>query len=319
MPFDIQPSALILCMALSIDVFFGEWPKAIHPVVWVGRGIALLQRLAPVGPWYLQLTAGMLMAVIVPAGCVMLTLLALWALAGWPLASSILGVYLLKSTFALRALGAAAREVQRALMQGDFAAARGALRHLCGRDAQALNAPLMLAATAESLAENASDSFIAPLFFYLLFGLPGAVFYRAVNTLDAMVGYRGVYEYFGKASARLDDLLNYIPARLTAALLVCAGCFTRASVRGGLAILRRDKYKTDSPNAGWPMAAMAGLLRVQLEKPGHYRLGDAHEALVPSKIDTALWLTRGACVAAVCIVLAVLFVLGGPHVYANAG
>jgi len=128
---------------------------------------------------------------------------------------------------------------------------------------------------------------MAPLVAYALFGLPGAVAYRAVNTLDAMIGYRGRYEYLGKAAARLDDLLNLIPARLTAGLLLVAGALARADVAGGVRVLGRDRRRTASPNAGWPMAAMAGLLGVTLEKPGHYRLGDGTAAVGAADIDRA--------------------------------
>src|SRR5262249_61854725 len=119
-------------------------------------------------------------------------------------------------------LGVAALDVRHALAGGRLHDARYALRSLCSRDASQLDPPLLVAAAIESVAENASDSFVAPLFYYALFGLPGAVFYRAVNTLDAMIGYHGRYEYLGKAAARLDDVLNFVPARLTAALLLAA-------------------------------------------------------------------------------------------------
>src|SRR4029077_2094874 len=159
-------------------------------------------------------------------------------------------------------LGAAAHQVSRALARGDLAAARRGLASLCSRDPGALDGPARAAATIESLAENASDSVVAPLFYFALFGIPGAVFYRAVNTLDAMIGYHGRYEYLGKAAARFDDLLNLIPARLTAGLLLAAAAVARANVWDGLRVLRRDHGAPASPNAGWPMAAMAGLLGV---------------------------------------------------------
>src|SRR4029077_4357780 len=167
-------------------------------------------------------------------------------------------------------LGAAAHRVSRALARGDLAAARQGLASLCSRDPAALDGPALAAATIESLAENASDSVVAPLFYFALFGIPGAVFYRAVNTLDAMIGYHGRYEYLGKAAARFDDLLNLIPARLTAWLLLGAGSLTAADATRGWSICRRDGGNTESPNAGRPMAAMAGLLGVELVKAGHY-------------------------------------------------
>jgi adenosylcobinamide-phosphate synthase len=174
-------------------------------------------------------------------------------------------------------------------------------------------AACVVGTTVESVAENASDSFVAPLFYYAVLGLPGAVAYRAVNTLDAMIGYHGRYEYLGKASARLDDALNFIPARLTAALLLAAGALCGGDVRSGWRVLGRDGNATESPNAGRPMATMAGLLRVQLEKLGHYCLGDATEPLTFSKIDDA-W--RIVLVCAGLAAAAVLIALEIRHVYA---
>jgi adenosylcobinamide-phosphate synthase len=186
-----------------------------------------------------------------------------------------------------------------------------ALASLCSRDPAALDAGQLAAAATESLAENASDSFVAPLFYYALLGVPGAIGYRAVNTLDAMIGYRGRYEYLGKAAARLDDVLNWIPARITAALLVVAGALTGRDAAGGWRVLRRDGGRTASPNAGRPMAAMAGLLGVALDKPGHYRLGDGPAPTAAA--IAAAW--RVVTVAAALAAAAALLTLGARHVW----
>jgi adenosylcobinamide-phosphate synthase len=152
---------------------------------------------------------------------------------------------------------------------------------------------------------------VAPLFYYALFGLPGAVAYRAVNTLDAMIGYRGRYEYLGKAAARLDDVLNFIPARMTAALLLVAGAMTRARVRDGWRILRRDGAATESPNAGRPMATMAGLLGVRLDKVGHYRLGDPMAPITAATIRTAWRIVAVAMLLSVALCAAAIAARGG--------
>jgi adenosylcobinamide-phosphate synthase len=221
------------------------------------------------------------------------------------------GIVLLKPTVAIRALGSAGRTVAVALAAGDLDQARYHLRALCSRDARTLSGPEVAAGAVESLAENTSDSVVAPLFYFALFGLPGAVAYRAINTMDAMLGYRGDLEYLGKAAARLDDVANLIPARLTAWLLLAAGAVVGpggADVHGGLRILARDGGKTASPNAGRPMAAMAGLLGVALVKPGHYRLGDDDHPLSHRTIARAwrLCLVAAALAAALCAILAVL-------------
>jgi adenosylcobinamide-phosphate synthase len=283
----MAPSVGILLAALAVDLFFGELPARLHPVVWIGKAVSVLTRFAARRGRIVELAAGAAIALCLPAAFSALSAGLIHAAEPWPIVSATAGALLLKSTFAVRGLGRAAFAVRDALAAGRFSDARLALRSLCGRSAAELDAPLLVAATVESVAENASDSFVAPLFYYALFGLPGAAFYRAVNTLDSMIGYRGRYEYLGKASARLDDAANFVPARITATLLLLAGWLGRADVGSGWRILQRDAHKTASPNAGRPMAVMAGLLRVRLEKPGHYRLGDPKQALSIDKIDEA--------------------------------
>jgi adenosylcobinamide-phosphate synthase len=284
-PWSASPSAL--CAAIAIDALFGELPARFHPVVWIGRLIRGVERLLPSSGAGGQLLGGLLLALVVPLACAGLTLGAAALLCPLPLVGWLFHVLVLTAMFALRALGEAARAVSRALDAGDLEGARLALRSLCSRDPSQLTPEELIGASVESVAENASDSVVAPLFYYVCFGLLGAVAYRAVNTLDAMVGYHGRYEYLGKASARLDDALNFVPARLTAALLIVAGAVLRQDSARGIAIWRRDAASTESPNAGRPMAAMSGLLRVRLAKAEHYQLGDADQALSPQHIDVA--------------------------------
>lgn len=207
----------------------------------------------------------------------------------------------LTSTFAHRALGEAVRRMGEALERGDLTAARAALPSLCSRDPAALDQAELGAAAIESCAENTSDSVVAPLFYYTLFGLPGALAYRAVNTLDAMLGYHGTLEHLGKAAARLDDLANLVPARATALLLWLAG-----GGGGDLFRVRRDARRTESPNAGYPMAMMAALLRVRLSKPDAYVLGAGHRQPCARDVarawrlaERASWLALGLTLTAV--------------------
>jgi adenosylcobinamide-phosphate synthase len=284
----------VFALALFMDAALSEPPRRIHPVVWMGKAIARLERLAPAAGAWRQLAMGGFIALAVPLVFTVLAAAGLAATARWPLLHVALSAVLLKSSFAFRALGRAAAEVRELLVCGRIDTARGALRSLCSRDPIGLDERLIVAATVESVAENASDSFVAPLFYFLLLGVPGAVCYRAVNTADAMIGYRGPYEHLGKAAARVDDALNLVPARVTAALLLAAGWLTGRDVRRAWRVLRRDGARTESPNAGRPMAAIAGLLSVELEKRGHYRLGDGLEPLVAGKIDEAWRLVRVA-------------------------
>ena len=309
-----DPSLIVLALALATDLAFGELPARVHPVVWIGKTTAGLERLAPTSGSGRQLAAGLLIAAGVPSAFALASVALLGAVGSRPLLAVAVATLLVKSSFALRALGRAATAVRAPLAAGDVGRARAALASLCSRNAGALDEAQLVAATVESVAENTSDSFVAPLFYYVLFGVAGAVFYRAVNTLDAMIGYRGRYEFLGKAAARLDDLLNLVPARLTAGLLIVAGSLDGRDTASAWRILRRDGRSTESPNAGRPMAVMAGLLRVQLEKIDHYRLGDPIEPLAPVKIDEAWQIVRLA--AALTAALAAIAV-GARHAYAR--
>jgi adenosylcobinamide-phosphate synthase len=304
LPSTALPAAAIAC-AVCIDLALGEPPSALHPVVWMGSFISAGVRRAPSRGRVAQLAAGAALLVVVPVTFAAASAAPSYLLRSHPVLELVATVLILKSTFALRALGAAALVVRDALRVGDGPAARTGLSSLCSRDARALDEPALVGATIESVAENASDSFVAPLFYFALFGLPGAVAYRAVNTLDAMVGYRGRFEHLGKASARLDDLLNLIPSRLTAALLLAAGWACGRDVGRGWRTLLRDGGRTESPNAGRPMATMAGLLGIELAKEGHYRLGDPIAPARAADIDAAWRLVRvAALLAAALAVLA---------------
>ena len=296
----------MLAVALVADLLLGDPPNAVHPVAWMGRLTNSLVKRAPKTGPRRQLVAGGLIVVGVCGTCVGSVVLLAWATAPMPALAFWMGAALLKCMFAIRGLGAAGRVVRTALADGRVADARRALAALCSRDATSLDESQIAAAAIESLAENLSDSFVAPLLAYALFGLPGAVAYRVANTLDAMIGYRGRYEYLGKIAARLDDVLNLIPARVTAGLLIVAGTLMKADARGGLRILRRDRHATASPNAGWPMATMAGLLGVTLAKPGQYQLGEGARPVTADDIDRAWRIVAAGAALAAALILVVL-------------
>jgi adenosylcobinamide-phosphate synthase len=305
----LAASPAMLAVALGWDVLLGDPPNAVHPVAWIGRFARVFIDRAPREGPARQLLVGALIALAVPATCVGLVWAAARATQMQPVLAFWVGAALLKSTFAVRGLGAAGRVVRDALREGRLADARRALSSLCSRDATTLDESQLAGAAIESLAENLSDSFVGPLLGYLLFGLPGAFAYRAINTLDSMIGYRGPYEFLGKAAARLDDLVNLVPARVTALLLVAAGFSTGADAPGGLRVLRRDRRATASPNAGWPMATMAGLLGVVLEKDGDYRLGDGLRPAAGADIARAWRIV--AVAAALAAVLGLAALVGG--------
>ncbi|MET0340857.1 MAG: adenosylcobinamide-phosphate synthase CbiB [Polyangiales bacterium] len=299
-------AAAVVAGALALDVIVGEPPNVLHPVVWMGHAIQPLKRLARRTPAW-ELTVGALYALAVVTGFALLALVVVRAASVHRAASMLAEALLLWCCFALRGLVRAGREMLAALDAGDLPRARYALGSLCSRDPAELSPTELAGASIESLAENASDSVVAPLFYYALFGVPGAVLYRAANTLDAMVGYRGRFEYLGKAAARLDDVLNLIPARLTALALLLAALPLGLRVRRGLRIGTRDARRTESPNAGWPMAVAAGLLGVRLDKRGSYVLGAELAAPDRAALADAIRLVRVAGWLAALAVLGASF------------
>ncbi len=283
--------ALAMLIALAVDRWLGEPPLRWHPVVWLGKYLGRagdwVQRYAHQEASIRDLRAFWLAALVWLAGAAMVLGIS-WGLQTalltlpWWVAGVVLGL-LLKPLLAWAMLKSEVLAVEAALGQS-LLAGRERLRWLVSRDVAALDATQVRESAIETLAENLNDSVVAPLFWFVLLGLPGAALFRFANTADAMWGYPGVHQdanwaWAGKWAARADDVLGWVPARITALLL--------ALVAGGvsLARLRCEARRTPSPNSGWPMAAMALALGVRLGKPGGYVLHAAgHNAL---KQDTA--------------------------------
>ncbi len=298
----------VLLLAVVLDLALGDPPNRFHPVSWMGGLIAAGRRGADRLPSPLLVSYGV--ALVAGATTVAyLGALAVQAVAGWlPWPVSLLTqALLLKSSFSLRGLVSAVWQVRDALASGDLAGARMALgRHLVSRPVDSLDPAATASGAIESLSENLTDSWVAPLCFYLVGGIPAAWAYRAVNTADAMIGYReGLLEQLGWAAARLDDLLNLVPSRLAALAVVAGACLSGERTAGAWRAWRRDGGATSSPNAGQMMAAMAGALGVTLEKRGHYRLGDGGAPAVGG-IDRAIRVFGAAAGAGLVGVLVLL-------------
>jgi adenosylcobinamide-phosphate synthase len=290
-------------LALAVDALLGEPPARTHPVVWIGALISVLERRAPTGA-RARLAYGAVMAGLVVGGTALAGAAITRLLSCLPASLALLlEACLLKTTLSVRALLAAGADVERCLDRDDLDGARAAATALVSRDVAALDRQQLTSAAVESLAENASDSIVAPLLAYALGGLPAAFAYRAANTLDAMIGYRGEYEQLGTVAARLDDLLNLAPARLTSGLLLAAGAVGGGDFGAGLVTTWRDHNQTASPNAGWPMSTIAGLLGTRLEKPGHYVLGGELPPPDLPAIDHAAELVKTATVLALPVIL----------------
>ena len=277
-------SLVTLLLAFALDRWFGEPRARWHPVVWMGRYLDWAgRRIAPpVGVvsrhafvrGVLAWGAGALLVLVVALSLQA----ALDRLPAW--AAAVLAAVALKPLLAWRMLREETVAVEQALGES-LQAGRERLQHLVSRDVAQLDEAGVRESAIESLAENLNDSVVAPVFWFVLLGLPGAALYRFANTADAMWGYRGerggrVWEQAGKCAARADDVLSWLPARLTALLIAVA--------RRGLAwaVLRREAARTASPNSGWPMAAMALALDVRLGKPGVYTLNAEARAPLPA-------------------------------------
>lgn len=303
-----QP-AVILMLAVALDSLLSEPPNSVHPVVGMGRVVRALERLAPRRGAPGLVYGGVITLVVVGGSAIA----AWWVMSALQslgeIAYVVGGALLLRTTFTVRGLSEAAGRTERSLAEGDPEQTRVLLRSLVGRHFASLTPSLGAAAAIESVAENTTDSFVAPWLAFALFGIPGAVAYRALNTLDSMIGYRGVYEYLGKVSARLDDIVNLIPARLSALLMLVSGALDSLPAGRGGRIMLRDHRLTASPNSGWTMSAMAGLLGTRLEKTDHYCLGRELKQPTPSDIGRAV--AVGERTAALALVITLGLMMAG--------
>ncbi len=313
-------------VALAVDRWLGEPPVRLHPVVWMGNYLSVcgawVQRRSVQDPTQKDYKAFWLAALVWSAGAAMvfgvtwalqhlvLTLLA-WP---WWAAALALGL-LLKPLLAWAMLQSEVHAVEVALAES-LDAGRERLRWLVSRDVAQLNATEVRESAIETLAENLNDSVVAPIFWFVLLGLPGAALYRFANTADAMWGYPGLYKdqnwaWAGKWAARADDVLSWVPARITAVLLLAV-----AGVGGWrrLRQLRAQARQTPSPNSGWPMAAMALVLDVTLRKPGVYVLNATGRPAEAADTGKAIFLGSKVLMAQVFIALLamILIVLCGP-------
>jgi adenosylcobinamide-phosphate synthase len=300
-----------LWLALLLDRLLGEPPVRWHPVVWMGRYLGWMGRHiapsdeTPLGADFRRFFAGVLawcLGAGVVAGLALLVARAAGALPAWA-AALLMGVAL-KPLLSWRMLRREVLAVEQALAQS-LDAGRERLCHLVSRDVTRLDESQVRESAIESLAENLNDSLVAPLFWFAVAGLPGAALYRFANTADAMWGYRGVrggrvWEWAGKFAARVDDVLSWIPARITAVLLALVAL---RWPRG----LRQEARRTPSPNSGWPMAAMALLLDVRLGKPDFYVLHRDGRGVEPADTRRALRLgSRAVALAGVLVTAALL-------------
>jgi adenosylcobinamide-phosphate synthase len=280
----------IIILAVLIDFVVREPPGTLlNPVVLAGGMMNRTWRIFKHQIPAVEKLNGFVFAMTFISLSTFLTYLLLSSLDSWPLLQLFASALILKYCIAVSAFFDTAGPVAEALGAGDLQDARNKVRHLVTRETSGLDEKRVVSAAVESVGENICDALISPLFYFALFGVPGAVAARVINLLDGCVGYRTPEKKnIGWFSARLDDLVQFIPARLSSLLIALSALMLRKNFWNSLKTAVKDHSKDDGINSGWTIAAMAGALNVQLEKPGAYRMGMAGDELNVRKINDAL-------------------------------
>lgn len=311
----ISPIGLFIVYLL--DLLFGDPVWFLHPIRIIGKTIEYLEKMVRRmrHTVFSEKTAGILLCAIIVISSYIITWVIIYlsyrvnAYFG-----TCVAIALAYFTISIKSLGSAAQDIGSSLKEEEEKSARKRLSLIVGRDTMSLNRNEIIRATVETVAENTSDGIVAPLFYLIIGGPPLGMAYKAVNTLDSMIGYKNDrYLKLGWASAKCDDLANYIPARITGMLMIIAALFLRKDWKGAYATLRRDARKHRSPNSGYPESAVAGALRVQLGGTNYYNgipmmaplIGQDREKLNESSIDDVVTMMR--LTSAITVLLGVLF------------
>ncbi len=307
----IIESISVLLFALVIDFVFGDPKNKFHPTAWIGSLISKLVPLAKSNSDYAEKLDGMLLVLsvssIVGFSIIMLDLGINLITIDYVqlLISIIVGSLILKTTIAIKSMENHAKRVMLALEQDNLDSARNHLSMIVKRNTKNLDKTHVYSGVIESISENTVDGITAPLFYYGLFGIVGALVYRVVNTIDSMIGYKNnIFRNIGWFGANCDNVLNYLPSRITALVMILSAVILGHNWRNSYQIMIRDGKKTQSPNAGYPMAAIAGALETKFEKINHYSLGDGNVSLSKQHVKSAISLMKTTS-----ILFSILFVL----------
>jgi len=295
----ILESIVIVGFALLLDFLVGDPRTKYHPTAWIGKLIALLVPFAKNNSVKRELIGGVLIVGIVIA---IVSILLVGLEIGISLltidivsfvVSVVLGSILLKTTIAIRGMQKHALAVVDAVEKEDLDLARNHLSMIVKRDTKNLDKNHIISGVLESVSENTVDGITGPLFYYAIFGLPGAFVYRAVNTIDSMIGYKTtLFKNVGWFGAKSDTILNYIPSRLTGLIMILGALILGYNWKESFYIMKRDSTKLESPNAGYPMAALAGALGTKLEKTNYYTIGNGSIEYTKSHIISAIRLMK---------------------------
>ena len=291
----IIESFFIIGLAILLDFKFGDPKNKYHPTAWIGTLIAKLTPMAknehPMiekfgGICVVTITSGLVIVLlfVLNIGITLITIDYVSLIV-----SVIVGGLLLKTTIAIHGMEKHAKSVLESLDEENLDMARNHLSMIVKRNTKNLDKNHVLSGVLESISENTVDGITGPLFYYALFGLPGAFVYRVINTADSMIGYKtDIFKNIGWFAATCDSILNYIPSRLTGLVMIISAAILHNNWKESYKIMIRDGKKTESPNAGYPMAALAGALETKFEKINHYKLGDGETVLTKEHVHSAI-------------------------------
>ena len=291
----IIESISIIGFAILIDLILGDPKNRYHPTAWIGTFIAKLTTITKNQNSTFEKVGGIIMIITISSVVVLL-------LSGLNFGISLISVdyisliltvvisaLLLKTTIAIRGMEKHAISVLDSLESNDLDLARNYLSMIVKRNTTKLDKNHVLSGVLESISENTVDGITGPMFYYAFFGLFGAFVYRIINTADSMVGYKNdIFKNLGWFTAKCDTILNYIPSRLTGLMMVISAAILKNNWRNSYKVMIRDGKKTESPNAGYPMAALAGALETKFEKINHYKLGDGEITLTRDHVLSAI-------------------------------
>ena len=295
----IVESIFVIGLAILLDFKFGDPKNKYHPTAWIGTLIAKLTPMAKNEHPMIEKLGGVCVVTITSVLVILLlfvlnngiTLITIDYLS--LIVSVIVGGLLLKTTIAIRGMEKHAKSVIESLDEDNLDLARTHLSMIVKRNTKNLDKNHIISGVLESISENTVDGITGPLFYYAIFGLPGAFVYRVINTADSMIGYKtDIFKNVGWFAATCDSILNYIPSRLTGLIMVISAAILQNNWKESFKTMIRDGKKTESPNAGYPMAALAGALETKFEKINHYKLGDGETILTKEHVHSAISLMK---------------------------
>ena len=291
----IIESITIIGFAILIDLILGDPKNRYHPTAWIGTFIAKLTTITKNQNSTFEKIGGMIMIIIISSVVILLlsglnfgiSLISVDYIS--LILSVVIGALLFKTTIAIRGMEKHAISVLDSLESNDLDLARNYLSMIVKRNTTKLDKNHVLSGVLESISENTVDGITGPMFYYAFFGLFGAFVYRIINTADSMVGYKNdIFKNLGWFTAKCDTILNYIPSRLTGLIMVISAAILQNNWKNSYKVMIRDGKKTESPNAGYPMAALAGALETKFEKINHYKLGDGEIILTKDHVLSAI-------------------------------